>query len=144
MMAELPKLPMIARWRRPGMTSRRSSSRLPAESACWSERPVALPPGFERLATSPVPTGSPAAAKTMGMADVACLAAMTTAQDKLGRDFSGALGAALRPAILDRYGMALKPAEFAQPRHELAIPHGARGQGQSTAPDPAQGRAVSD
>jgi len=38
-------------------------------------KPVTLPPGRARLATRPVPTGSPAAAKTMGMTDVACMAA---------------------------------------------------------------------
>src|SRR5262245_31212763 len=36
-----------------------------------------LPPGRARLATTPVPTGSPADANTIGMTDVACLAART-------------------------------------------------------------------
>ena len=44
--------------------------------AC-SERPVTLPPGRERLLTKPLPTGSTAKAKTMGMVDVACLTAET-------------------------------------------------------------------
>jgi len=39
---------------------------------------VTLPPGRARLATRPVPTGSDAAAKTIGMTDVACFAAITT------------------------------------------------------------------
>ena len=34
-----------------------------------------MPPGCARLATRPVPTGSPAEAKTIGMTDVACFAA---------------------------------------------------------------------
>jgi hypothetical protein len=38
---------------------------------------VTLPPGHARLATRPVPTGSPAAAKTIGMAVVARFAATT-------------------------------------------------------------------
>ena len=71
----LPTLAMIANRRRPGMTSRKSSSRLPARSVDWSDRPVTLPPGRARLATRPVPTGSPPSAKTIGMTDVACFAA---------------------------------------------------------------------
>src|SRR5262249_27373680 len=39
------------------------------------ERPVTLPPGRERLLTNPLPTGSTARAKTIGMVDVACLTA---------------------------------------------------------------------
>src|SRR5215831_3695676 len=42
---------MIAKWRRPGITSRKSSSRLPAISAAWDDRPVTLPPGRARLGT---------------------------------------------------------------------------------------------
>jgi len=34
---------------------------------------VTLPPGCARLATSPVPTGSPTAAKTIGISEVACI-----------------------------------------------------------------------
>jgi hypothetical protein len=40
-----------------------------------SETPVTLPPGRLRLATSPVPIGSPPATKTIGMLGVAALAA---------------------------------------------------------------------
>ena len=39
--------------------------------------PVTLPPGRFKLATSLVPTGSPAVAKTIGIAVVAFLAANT-------------------------------------------------------------------
>jgi len=39
------------------------------------DSPLALPPGHARLATMPARTGSPAAAKTIGMVEVACLAA---------------------------------------------------------------------
>jgi len=58
-----------------GATSLSSSSRLAKTSrpaSCVS--PVRLPPGRARLATSPVPTGSPASI-TMGIVKVACLAA---------------------------------------------------------------------
>ena len=72
----LPALAKIANRRRAGTTSRKSSSRLPARSVCWNDRPVTLPPGRARLTTKPVPTGSPPA-KTIGMTDVACFAART-------------------------------------------------------------------
>ena len=121
-------LAMIANRRRPGTTSRKSSSRLPAVSVAWIDRPVTLPPGRARLATRPVPTGSPAIAKTIGMTDVACFAAsalrfprdndIDLEPDELGRDLGEALAASLRPAILDRDGAALDPAEFAQPLHK--------------------------
>src|SRR5439155_10509104 len=42
--------------------------------------------------------------------------------DNLGRDFDVALDASLRPAILDRDGAALDPAEFAQPLHKSRGP----------------------
>src|SRR6516164_2517421 len=47
---------------KPGTISRRSSRRLPATSGVWLDSPVTLPPGRARLATMPVPTGSPAVA----------------------------------------------------------------------------------
>jgi len=49
--------------------------RLPARLALWFERPVTFPPGCARLATKPFSTGSPAAANTIGVVDVACFAA---------------------------------------------------------------------
>ena len=52
-----------------------SSRRLAARSLAWFDRPVTFPPGRERLATRPVPTGSPATGKTIGMTEVACFAA---------------------------------------------------------------------
>ena len=72
----LPALAKIANRRRAGTTSRKRSSRLPARSVCWNDRPVTLPPGRARLTTKPVPTGSPPA-KTIGITDVACFAART-------------------------------------------------------------------
>src|SRR5262249_35643043 len=50
-----------------------------AISGVCSDRPVTLLPGRARLATRPLPTGSPASAKTIGMTDVAFFAAMTGA-----------------------------------------------------------------
>ena len=73
----LPTSVKIANRRRPGTSSRKSSSLLPAVSGCWLDRPVTLPPGRARLATMPLPTGSPAVANTIGIADVACFAART-------------------------------------------------------------------
>src|SRR5262249_60662146 len=46
------------------------------------------------------------------------------ATDKLGSDLRIALAAALRPAIFDRDGLALDPAEFAQAGHECSRPWG--------------------
>jgi len=76
-------------------------------------KPVTLPPGRARLATKPVPTGSPAAAKTMRMTDVACLAATTAAvadvtmTSTLRRTNSAAISAArsVRPSA-QRYSIA--------------------------------------
>src|SRR5262249_57916731 len=46
--------------------------------------------------------------------------------DELGRDLSETLGASLRPAILDRNGPILDPAEFAQPLHKCGDPRALR------------------
>ena len=106
---------MIANRRRPGRTSRNSSSRLPGRSVCWFDRPVTLPPGRARLATRPVPTGSPST-KTIGMTDVACFAATAalppaTMTSTLSRTNSAAISAkrSLRPSA-QRYSIArLRP-----------------------------------
>ena len=62
------------RW---GITSRRISSRLPARSGDRTERPVMLPPGRAKLATSPAATGSMAIGNTTGTRADACFAAST-------------------------------------------------------------------
>ena len=49
--------------------------------------------------------------------------------DELGRDLGEALAASLRPAILDRDGAALDPAEFAQPLHKSGEVHGLQAEG---------------
>ena len=61
------------------MMSRNNSSRLPVESVNCRESPVALPPGRARLWTRPLPTGSAAAAITIGIVDVAFSTARTWA-----------------------------------------------------------------
>jgi len=66
---------------RPGTISRKISSRLPARSGCWFDRPVRLPPGRASEATSPSPTGSDAIGKTMGMTAVAFFAATIAGVD---------------------------------------------------------------
>src|SRR5262245_59531175 len=126
----LPALAKIANRRRAGTTSRKSSSRLPARSLCWSDRPVTLPPGRARLTTRPVLTGSPAPARTIGMT---CFAARTLTlplgnndidflPDELDNDIGCALAVSLRPSNLDRDGPTVDPAEFTQPLHESGDP----------------------
>src|SRR6516225_4383691 len=72
---------MIANRWRSGTTSQNSSRRLPARSVDWSDRPVMLPPGRDRLATKPLPTGSFATTNTIGMTDVACFTARSAVPD---------------------------------------------------------------
>ena len=117
----------------------REQPRARVRAACQQDRspgatdPVTLPPGRARLATRPLPTGSIATAKTIGMTDVACFAAadggsvrdndIDLEPDELGRDLGIALDASLRPAILDRDGATFDPAEFAQSLHKSGV-HG--------------------
>ena len=108
----MPTLDKIANRRKPGRTSRKSSSRLPARSGAWNDRPVILPPGRARLTTKPLPSGSSAKAKTIGMTDVACFAARTAAPpvtmtSTLSRTNSAAMSAkrSLRPSP-QRYSIA--------------------------------------
>jgi ABC-type uncharacterized transport system substrate-binding protein len=58
---------MIASRRSPGMISRKNSRRFPATSEIWADRPVTLPPGRARLATTLLPTGSATEANTIGI-----------------------------------------------------------------------------
>src|SRR4051794_22459033 len=50
-------------------------------SVCTTVSPVMFPPGRERLATCPSPTGSAWAANTIGMVLVACRAAFVSVDD---------------------------------------------------------------
>src|SRR5262249_56846782 len=76
------------------------------------EGPVTLPPGRDSLAPRPLPPGSPTAAKTIGMTDVACFAAITdgvpcaTMTSTFSRTNSAAISAArsLRPSA-QRYSI---------------------------------------
>src|SRR5262252_1978719 len=58
-----------------GATSLSSCSHLPAIVGSILVKPVTLPPGREKLATKPLPTGSETAAKTMGKVRVCCSSA---------------------------------------------------------------------
>src|ERR1700736_1510376 len=58
-----------------GNISRMSSMHLPDSSAVMPAIPVTFPPGRGRLATRPMPTGSPVSAMTIGISRVACFAA---------------------------------------------------------------------
>ena len=58
-----------------GIVSLSSCSRLALSSVGIIESPVTFPPGCARFATRPDPTGSATSAMTMGMVDVARLAA---------------------------------------------------------------------
>src|SRR5262245_947731 len=126
-------LAKIAKCRNPGTNSRESSSRLPATSAAWFDDPVTFPPGRARLATKPVPTGSPADANTIGMTDVACFAARTDAVPQVtmtstfSRTNSAAISArrSLRPSapsIFDCDCAALDPTKLAQSLHQRGDP----------------------
>lgn len=86
-----------------------------------------MPPGRARLATRPPPSGSVAAAKTMGMADVTCFGARAPLPtvtidihlelDELGSDLGKALVASLSPAIIDRDRAPLDPTKLPQSSH---------------------------
>ena len=61
-----------------GATSFSNSSHLPAIGASLTATPVALPPGRERLATKPLPTGSLTFVKTIGIVRVSASRAAST------------------------------------------------------------------
>jgi hypothetical protein len=75
--------------------------------------PVRLPPGRARLATRPNSTGSVPLLKTIGIVEVALLAASTEGPpgrdyidvtiDEVGGQSGQPIIAALRPAVFDRY-----------------------------------------
>src|SRR5215510_7605572 len=97
--------------------------RLAARSVPRFDRPVTLPPGRASEATRPLPIGSPAVGKTIGMLDVARSDNdIRLEPDKLGRDLGIALGASLAPTVLDCDGAALDPAEFAHPPNKCVNP----------------------
>ena len=84
---------------------------------------MTLPPGRARLATKPLPTGSGVDRKDDRDDRSRLLECgdrgskrdddIDLKPDELGRDLGVALDAVFRPAILDRDGAPLDPAEFA-------------------------------
>ena len=105
-------------WPRSPTGGDRGQPRAKVRVACqqdgrWIDKPVTLPPGRARLATRPVPSGSCASAKTIGMTDVACFAARTALPDvtmtsTFKRTNSAAISAnrSLRPSA-QRYSIAM-------------------------------------
>src|SRR6516165_7379644 len=123
---------MIANRRRRGATSRKSSSRLPAVSAAWTDNSVTLPPDRERLATRPAPIGSNRKCKNDGYRRSRLLQSGNCAtisdnninvlSDELRSKISDAVGISLRPAIFDRDGATLDPADFTQSLRKSSRP----------------------
>ncbi len=77
------------------------------------ESPVALPPGRDRLATNPLPSGSTATGKTIGIDDVACFAAATAlppatmmSTSRFTNAWAIAGACSLRPSV-QRYSMVM-------------------------------------
>ena len=88
-----------------------------------------FPPGCPRLWTYPEPTGSPAAAMTMGMVEVACCSAgqrgarndhVHLQPDQLGGQAGEARGIARAPARLGREMLAVHVTELTQAAQERA------------------------
>ena len=71
----LVEVPKTATRESLGTISFRSSSCFPLSSGAKVDNPVMFPPGRARLATNPFPTGSGSCAMTMGIVEVASLAA---------------------------------------------------------------------
>ena len=71
----LVEVPKTATRESLGSISLSSSSLLPDRSAVSEDRPVIFPQDRARLATKPLPIGSTSCAMTIGIVDVACLAA---------------------------------------------------------------------
>src|SRR5262245_7745182 len=129
----LPTFAKTANRPRPGTTSRNSSRRLPTVSTCWSDRPVTLLAGSSQtrdqanadwIAGRRENDGNDRR-RLLGSQDPASRPwdhDINVASDELGRNFSEALAATLRPPILDRDGATLDPAEFAQPLNKDGEP----------------------
>ena len=87
---------------------------MPTIAEVRKDVPVTLPPGRARLATSPLPTGSPTLTMTIGIVRVACMAATTfcaagaTMMSTLRRTRSAARAGSLsyRPSD-DRYSIRM-------------------------------------
>ena len=108
-----------------GTISVSSSIRFPANSGDCKDTPVMLPPGRDKLATKPTPTGSAAPNMTMGVVLVAFFAAWTAGVAEAtirstfrSRSSFARVGQALhlsgRPSILDHNILAINPTEVAK------------------------------
>src|SRR6516225_5400839 len=123
---------MIASRRRLRTTSRKSSSRLLAASDCWFDSPVTLPPGrarpYDQAAADRIDRNrkddGDGRCRLFYRGDSGSIRDndINIQADKLGCDLGVALGSSLRPAILDRDGAALDPAEFTQSPHKGVSP----------------------
>src|SRR5262249_21903323 len=113
----------------PGTNSCNSASPLAPSSLLRMLKPVRLPPGRLRLATSPSCTGSTPTLNTIGMLVVAALAARAgstpAAMITATRRWTGsaandgrAVSLVFRPAIFDRNGASFDPAEFVKSLHK--------------------------
>ena len=120
---------MIAKRRRPGITSRNTSSRLPAASVCCNDRPVALPPGRAREldhADADRVTHRREHDRDDRRRLLCCNGGRRCGRDndihlqpnELGRGLGEPLVASLRPPILDGDGASLVPTEFAKSLHK--------------------------
>src|SRR5262249_19623611 len=133
MAAGLPTLVMIAIRRRFGTISRKSSSRLPARSVCWTERSGDVP---ARVSQTRDETGTNRVrCRREDYRDDRCCPLcrenywgcicdndIDFKSDELGSELGGPIAASLRPAILDDEVATLRPAEFAQPLQKSSDP----------------------
>jgi len=111
-----------------GHASLSTSSRFALSSGRKNVEPVTLASGLARLDTRPVATASPLMAITMGMVEVACLAARTgrsmrdeeinPRRNKLSYQFRESIVPFFRPAKLDSNVPALNVAEFTKAHSE--------------------------
>src|SRR5262245_35283459 len=124
-------LTMIANRRTRPASSRNNSTRLPAVSAVWLDKPVMFPPGRASDATRPEASGSPDGANHDR--DLRCCPLCRNGRrcarreddidlraNKLGCDLVEILCG--RPPIFDCDGGAVDPAQLAQPLHQSGDP----------------------
>jgi hypothetical protein len=105
---------------------------LAARSVDWFDRPVALPPGRARLATTVADRirrcreYDRSSRRHLPCRHNICRARrdddFDLEADELFRDLGGTFSAPLRPTILDRNGAAFDPAELAQSLHKRGRP----------------------
>src|SRR5262245_43212388 len=106
-------------------SSRSRPSRFAASSVTKKLMPVTLPPGRARLATRPYSTGFPPMAKTIGIVEVAALAAFAatglpgvtitlTCRRTSSAASSGNRWYRFRPPVFDRHVLAFEVAGFIQ------------------------------